>query len=126
MGRTLNQILADLPPERQGRIDARYRELRQEVASLAEIRRLAGWLQADVANALNVKQPSVSKIEKQGDMVLSTLRSYVEAIGGELELTVKFAKGPALQLLHFDDASQPPAKPVARPARRRIPGKRIR
>lgn len=126
MGRTLNQILADLPPERQRRIDARYQELRQEVESLAELRRLAGKLQADVADALNIKQPSVSKIEKQGDMYLSTLRRYVEAIGGELELTVRFAKGPALQLLHFDGAPQPPAKPVARPTRRRTPAKRVR
>jgi transcriptional regulator with XRE-family HTH domain len=64
----------------------RYRELKQEVEGLRELRRIAGKAQLDIATALNIKQPSVSKIEKQADMVLSTLRSYVEAIGGELDL----------------------------------------
>lgn len=53
-----------------------------EVEGLRELRQLAGKGQADIASALNIKQPSVSKIEKQTDMYLSTLRSYVEAIGG--------------------------------------------
>jgi DNA-binding XRE family transcriptional regulator len=54
-----------------------------EVEGLRQLRQLAGKGQADIASALNIKQPSVSKIEKQTDMYLSTLRSYVEAVGGE-------------------------------------------
>ena len=68
MGRNLNQIIAALPPERQERIDARYQELKQEVDGLRELRQIAGKAQADIATALNIKQPSVSKIEKQADM----------------------------------------------------------
>ena len=45
--------------------------------------------QIEIASALNVKQPSVSKIEKQADMYLSTLRSYVEAVGGQLDLIAR-------------------------------------
>ena len=86
MGRNLNEIIADLPAERQARIEARYRELKQEVEGLRELRQAAGKAQIDIAAALNIKQPSVSKIERQADMYLSTLRSYVEAIGGQLEL----------------------------------------
>ena len=97
MGRNLNQIIAELPPERQERIE-RYQELKQDVESLRELRRIAGKAQADIATALNIKQPSVSKIEKQADMYLSTLRSYVEAVGGELELVVKLPKRPTLRL----------------------------
>lgn len=93
MGRSLNEVINALPPEEQARIDTRYQELKQEVEGLRELRQLAGKAQADIASALNIKQPSVSKIEKQADMYLSTLRSYVEAIGGQLELTVKL---PAL------------------------------
>jgi transcriptional regulator with XRE-family HTH domain len=52
------------------------------VEGLRELRKIAGKAQAEIAMALNIKQPSVSKIEKQTDMYLSTLRSYVEAIGG--------------------------------------------
>ncbi|MBS7701438.1 MAG: XRE family transcriptional regulator [Chelatococcus sp.] len=46
---------------------------------LRELREITGRAQEDIATTLNIKQPSVSKIEKQADMYLSTLRSYVEA-----------------------------------------------
>jgi DNA-binding XRE family transcriptional regulator len=105
MGRTLKQIIAELPPERQQRIEMRYQELKQEVEGLRELRQIAGKAQLDIAAALNIKQPSVSKIEKQADMYLSTLRSYVEAIGGELELVVKFPERPALKIHHLGDVS---------------------
>jgi DNA-binding XRE family transcriptional regulator len=72
-----------LPKHRRERIDARYREIKDEVESLRELRKAAGKAQAEIAATLRIKQPSVSKIEKQTDMYLSTLRSYVEAIGGE-------------------------------------------
>ena len=104
MGRNLNQIIAELPPGRRERVEARYRELKQEVESLRELRRIAGKAQLDIATALNIKQPSVSKIEKQADMYLSTLRGYVEAIGGKLELMVKLPKRPALRLNRLSDA----------------------
>ncbi len=105
MGRRLDQVVADLPPERRERVEARYQELRQEVEGLRELRQIAGKAQSDIATALDIKQPSVSKIEKQADMYLSTLRSYVEAIGGKLELTVKLPRRPALRLQHLGDAS---------------------
>src|SRR5438270_11937512 len=101
MGRNLNQIIADLPPERQAKIDARYRELRDEVEGLRELRQVAGKAQADIATVLNIKQPSVSKIEKQADMYLSTLRNYVHAIGGELELVVRVPSRQVFRLQRF-------------------------
>lgn len=104
MGRTLEQVITELPPERRERIDARYRELKQEIEGLRELREIAGKAQLDVATALHIKQPSVSKIEKQTDMYLSTLRGYVEAIGGKLELVVKLPKRPALHLQQLGDA----------------------
>ena len=103
MGRTLSEVMATLPPDSRARVDARYRELKQEVESLRQLRKVAGKAQADVAAALKIKQPSVSKIEKQADMYLSTLRSYVEAIGGELELVVRLPSMPALRLHQLSD-----------------------
>jgi DNA-binding XRE family transcriptional regulator len=103
MGRTLNQIIAELPPERQGRIEARYQELREEAEGLRELRQIAGKAQAEMASALKIKQPSVSKIEKQTDMYLSTLRSYIEAMGGELELVVKLPSHGPLKLRNLGD-----------------------
>lgn len=102
MGRSLDEVKASLPRCQQEQVEDR-RELRQAVESLRELRQIAGKGQADIAFALKIKQPSVSKIEKQTDMYLSTLRSYVEAVGGKLELTVKLPKRPALRIHHLGD-----------------------
>jgi transcriptional regulator with XRE-family HTH domain len=103
MARSLTDIIAELPADEQAEIEARYQALKQEVEGLRELRQIAGKAQADIAIALNIKQPSVSKIEKQTDMYLSTLRSYVEAVGGELELTVKLPSRPVLKLHSIGD-----------------------
>ena len=60
---------------------------------LSEVRQLAGKSQQQVAQALGIKQPSLSKLEKQSDMQISTLRKIVKALGGELELLARFPKG---------------------------------
>lgn len=116
MGRTLNEIIAELPQERQQAIEARYLEMKQEVESLRELRQIAGKAQADVATSLHIKQPSVSRIEKQTDMYLSTLRSYVEAIGGKLELVVKLPDRPALHLHQLGDILEAPSPAARRPS----------
>jgi DNA-binding XRE family transcriptional regulator len=109
MGRTLEQVIAELPPERRERVDMQYREMKQEIEGLRELREIAGKAQLDVAAALHIKQPSVSKIEKQTDMYLSTLRSYIEAIGGKLELTVKLPRRPPLKIHRLGDVAAPVA-----------------
>jgi predicted XRE-type DNA-binding protein len=119
MARSLNDMLADLPPERQAAVEARYQELKQEVEGLRELRHIAGKAQLEIAEALNIKQPSVSKIEKQADMYLSTLRSYVEAVGGKLELVVKLPRRPALHLQHLGDALTDETRPAPTPRVRR-------
>jgi transcriptional regulator with XRE-family HTH domain len=122
MGRTVDGVVAALPKDGQARIAARYRELRQEIESLRQLRQVAGKAQADIAAALKIKQPSVSKIERQTDMHLSTLRSYIEAIGGELELVVHLPSRPALHLHHLGeilaDRRPTPAGRAARTAKR--------
>ncbi len=122
MGRNLNDIIAELPPTRRARVDAQYNKLKRDVESLRDLRQIAGKAQADIATILKIKQPSVSKIEKQADMYLSTLRSYVEAIGGELELVVKLPERPVLRLQHLGEAfghTARPPKPNVPPRGRR-------
>lgn len=119
MGPTLDQVIAELPPERRKRIEARYQELKQEVEGLRELRAIAGKAQLDVAAALKIKQPSVSKIEKQTDMYLSTLRNYIEAIGGKLELLVKLPRRPAIRLHQLGDALHATGDHTAKQKRRR-------
>lgn len=103
MGRSLDDVIAALPHDQRAAVEARHHELTQEVEGLRELRQIAGKAQAEIASALNITQPSVSKIEKQTDMHLSTLRNYVEAVGGELELTVKLPKRPALRIHHLGE-----------------------
>lgn len=101
MGRSHDDVTEGLAHALRAVPEARHQELNQEVGGLRELRRIAGKAQAEVAFALSITQPSVSKIEKQTDMHLSTLRSYVEAIGGELELMVKLPERPAMQIHHL-------------------------
>jgi transcriptional regulator with XRE-family HTH domain len=98
MGRTLNDVVEKLPKSRQDHIAARYRVLKDEVESLQALRKAAGKAQSEIASTLRISQPSVSKIEKQTDMYLSTLRNYVEAVGGDLELVVRFPRQEPLHL----------------------------
>lgn len=134
MGRTVDEVIDALPAERRARIDQRFLELKDEVEGLAEFRRAAGKTQRDIAAALNIKQPSVSKIEKQADMYLSTLRSYIEAIGGRLELIVQLPSRPPLRIESLGDvvaakgrrvrASKASEKRPARTQAKRKPARR--
>lgn len=119
MGRSLDEVVAALPEARRARVEARAEDLRDEVESLSELRRVAGKAQIEIAAALNVKQPSVSKIEKQADMYLSTLRSYVEAIGGELELIVRLPSHAPLRLERLGDVTRSYEVLDAPPVKRR-------
>lgn len=74
MERKLDDVIAALTEERRERVDARFEELKDEVESLGELRHAAGKPR-EIASTFKIKQPSVSKIEKQADMYLSTLRA---------------------------------------------------
>jgi DNA-binding XRE family transcriptional regulator len=90
MPRTLKEIVASLPESEQVQIDARARDLIAEEMSLQQLRKAIGKTQTAIAKKLKVGQHAVSKLETRSDMYLSTLRGFVEAMGGELELVAKF------------------------------------
>lgn len=92
----------------------RTRELLEELL-LAELRQAAGKTQQEVADALGMKQPSLSKLEKQSDMQVSTLRRIVEALGGELEMAARFPQGTVAIRL-FEKSGRRPAKKRVRTA----------
>jgi hypothetical protein len=98
MGRTHSEIMAAMPEERRRRIEARTAELVGEVEGLKALRQLAERSQVEMATRLKIKQPSVHKIERQTDLYLSTLRRYVEAAGGTLELRVEL---PGKGVMHL-------------------------
>ncbi len=101
----LKEVLDSLPPERRAEIDRRYEELVNEVESLKELRRLSELSQAKIAETLKISQPAVSKIEKQTDMYLSTLRGYVEAMGGELDVVVRLPDRGPVKIKSLEDVS---------------------
>lgn len=70
---------------------------------LSECRQMAGKSQQEVADLLGIKQPSLSKLEKQKDMQISTLQKIVTALGGELEVLARFPKG-TVRIEQFDHA----------------------
>jgi transcriptional regulator with XRE-family HTH domain len=73
-------------------------ELAAHAVSLQELRRARAMTQNQLAAALDVSQAQVSRIEKQADLLLSTLASYVDAMGGELELVARFPDHPPAYL----------------------------
>lgn len=86
-------ILKDkLTPESKKRIEKRIAIALQEMP-LAELRQARKLTQQQIAKTLKIKQASVSKMESQTDMYLSTMRKYIEAMGGELEIVAKFPEG---------------------------------
>ena len=89
LGRALDEVIAAMPAERRARIKARAAELHAEVEGLKALRKLAARSQEQIAQSLGVTQPAIVKIERQTDLYLSTLRRFVEAAGGTLELRVE-------------------------------------
>ena len=106
MARSLNDVLNALPAERQAAIERRASELRAEIEGLRELRMLAEQTQDQLAQSLGIKQPSVHKMERQSDMYLSTLRRFVEAAGGTLELVVTLPGKGTLRLSGLGDLAE--------------------
>lgn len=97
MARKLDDILAELPQQRRDRIEARAMEL----ATLKDLRLAAEKTQVELAATLGLRQDAISRLEKRSDMLLSTLRHYVEGMGGTLELVAKFPNRPPVVIDHF-------------------------
>lgn len=102
MGRTLEEKLAGLSPERRAKVAARTAELIAEEKSLSELRRARSLTQRSLAKKLGIGQESISKLESRSDLMLSTLRNYVEAMGGSLDLVAKFPDSPPVSLSGFN------------------------
>jgi hypothetical protein len=112
---SLEQILQGLPVERRQRIQERTAELIAEEMNLREVRRLRKLTQTRLSKKLKIGQEGVSRIEKRTDLYLSTLRSYVEGVGGKLSLVVEFPDQAPVILAGFgEDAGQNRSKRSAK------------
>lgn len=103
MPKALKDIIAALPKAEQERIKARGEQLVAEEMSLQELRKSIGKTQTAIAKQLKIGQDAVSKLETRSDMRVSTLREFVEAMGGELELVARFPNHPPIRLEASDN-----------------------
>lgn len=101
MAKKWRDLYTKIPPDRRARIEA---EVAQDLAdmALAEVRRARELTQQQIAKNLDVNQAWVSKVERQTDMYVSTLRAYIEAMGGELEIVAHFGD-KVVRLRQFED-----------------------
>lgn len=87
--RPFSNLTKKFTPARRARVAAKAAELREQM-TLEELRKSRDLSQEQVAEAMDIGQPAVAKLEKRADMHVSNLRRYVEAMGGTLEITAKF------------------------------------
>lgn len=115
MARTLADKLAILDPAHRAAIETEADRLHAEYLTLRELRKAKEMTQVQLAEALGVQQATVAKYERQSDLLLSTLTSYVRAMGGDLKLTVEFPGKTPVELEGFGDAQE--SRQVRRKAR---------
>ena len=118
-----DDVIAKLPAARRARIEQRANELIVEEMTLKDLRRACELTQERMAETLGIGQEHVSRLEQRTDMLLSTLASYVKAMGGDLKLMVQFADREPVAIAHladlFDKTPTEPAEPAKRPRRKR-------
>jgi len=101
---------AAMSKEEMAASDLRTIELLDEFDTLQKLRKARELTQETIAQRLGKKQVSVAQLEKRSDLLLSTLRGYVQALGGELDLVVRFKGHEPVVLTGFGDEPVPQRK----------------
>ncbi|MFT3818743.1 MAG: XRE family transcriptional regulator [Rubrivivax sp.] len=107
MAKKFETLRARMSLDRRAKVDAQVKAALAEMP-LAELRQARGLSQKMLAEVLHVQQPAIAKLEKRTDMYLSTLRSHIEAMGGQLEVVARFPDG-AVKISNFTDLDRTPA-----------------
>ena len=92
MAKKFTELRAGMTQAAREKADGMARQMLAEMP-LNELRQARGLSQKKLAEILHVQQPSIAKLERRTDMYLSTLRSHIEAMGGELEVVARFPEG---------------------------------
>jgi DNA-binding XRE family transcriptional regulator len=99
MAKNFKELQAKMPPEARARSDAKAQQMIQEMA-LDELRAARALTQEHLSKILGVKQSAISKLERRADMYVSTLRDFITAMGGTLEIRAVFPEG-AVRITQF-------------------------
>ncbi len=100
MPKKFSEIRIKETPARRKRIDAIKKAMLAEIR-LQDLRRARSMSQASLAEAMDVAQSEISKIERRTDLYVSTLRSYLEAMGAELHIIATFPGGEKVEINQF-------------------------
>ena len=101
MARKFTDLQAKMSPAARARSEARARAMLADMP-LQELRLARGLSQETLAATLKVRQASISKLERRADMYISTLRSHIQAMGGELDIVARFPDGE-VRISNFED-----------------------
>ncbi len=101
---SFSELTKGFSPERRRRIDETKKELLAEMP-LHELRRARTLTQKELAQMLKVNQPAISKLEQRTDVYISSLRSYIEAVGGKLKIVAAFPEGE-VAITNFADVGE--------------------
>lgn len=117
MGVNVNTKIRSLSPAQRKKVEVRAEELIAEEMTLRELRTARRLTQVRMAKTLGITQDGVSRLEKRSDLLLSTLRKAVEAMGGDLSLIARFPDRPAVVLAGLAESEPPPARRRSRQRR---------
>ena len=98
MALNVDDVIAGLDPDRRREVEERAAELIAEEMTLRELRKARRLTQVSVARQLGIGQDGVSRLEQRSDLLLSTLRKTVEAMGGSLSIVARFPDRPPVEL----------------------------
>ena len=114
MARTLKDKLEALEPARRAGVEAAADLLHTEYLTLQALRKAKDLTQVQLAQTLGIQQATVAKYERQSDLLLSTLSSYVQAMGGSLKLMVEFPGEAPVALEGLGEIEEPYRRRSAR------------
>lgn len=103
MAKSFKNLKEKMSPASRARAEVKAEQMLKEMP-LYELRNARQLTQEKLAKELNVKQSAVSKLERRADMYVSTLREFVRAMGGELEITARFPEG-TVRINHFEETT---------------------
>jgi transcriptional regulator with XRE-family HTH domain len=101
MAKKFSELRARMTSKARAKSEALTRKLMEDMP-LQELRQALDLTQQEVAQALKIEQAAVSKMEKQTDMYLSTLRRFIAAMGGQLDIIARFPEG-TVRITQFED-----------------------
>ena len=105
-----DEILARFTPEQRSEIEARAARMIVEELNLSDVRESVSKSQAQIAEVLGVEQAAVSRLERRADRYVSTLRTLIRAMGGELDVVARFPGRAPVRIVQFGGAEVRPGR----------------